>query len=176
MSTDGGFIKDYEDVTVYGLDADVERAVIDGQDECTFCWTTADGSPMAVIMSYLEKDGKFWLTASSQRKRIPAIRRDPRVAIVITSRGAKMGGSKTVTYKGTATIHDDRETKDWFYRALAERLRSERGPEAVDLFAKFLDSPRRVVISVEKGLRVGYDGQKMGADTQRSVKAGVAWQ
>ena len=76
-------IKDYEDVTVYGLDADTETELISQQNECTFVWTTADGSPMAVIMSYLEKDGKFWMTASGQRKRIPAIRRDPRVAIVI---------------------------------------------------------------------------------------------
>ena len=170
------FSKNYEDVTKYGLDDADERRMIEEQNECTFCWTTADGSSMAVIMSYLEYDGKFWLTASSQRKRIPAIRRDPRVCIVITSTGAPMGRNKTVTYKGIATVHDDRLTKEWFYPALAERLMGQYGKERVDLFAKFLDSPRRVVVSVEKGLRVGYDGAKMGADTQRSVDAGVAWE
>lgn len=169
------FIKNYEDVTKYGLDPADEARMIDEQDECTFCWVTADGSAMAVIMSYLEKDGRFWLTASSQRKRIPALRRDPRCCIVVTSTGSKMGTGKTVTYKGVATIHDDRETKDWFYQALAERLRWERGPEAVALFAKFLDSPRRVIIEVTPGLRVGYDGAKMGKATQDSVKAGQAW-
>ena len=46
---------------------------------------------MAVIMSYFEDDGKFWMTASGQRKRIPAIRRDPRVVIVITSPGTSLG-------------------------------------------------------------------------------------
>jgi general stress protein 26 len=170
------FIKNYEDVTKYGLDAADERMMIDQQDECVFCWTTADGSSMAVIMSYLEKDGKFWLTASSQRKRIPAIRRDPRVALVITSTGAPMGKNKTVTYKGTARVLDDRATKDWFYPALAERVMKKFGQERVDLFAKFLDSPRRVIIEVTPGLRVGYDGSKMGAATQRSVEAGAAWQ
>jgi hypothetical protein len=130
---------------------------------------------MAVIMSYLERDGKFWLTASSQRKRIPAIRRDPRVCIVITSTGAPMGTGKTVTYKGIATLHDDADTKAWFYPALAERLNSRRGPEAVATFAKFLDSPRRVIIEVTPGLRVGYDGAKMGAATRRSVESGAAW-
>ena len=175
MSTPDEFITDYEDVSVYGLDPADERTMIDQQDECTFVWTTADGSPMAVIMSYLEKDGKFWLTASSQRKRIPAIRRDPRVAIVITSNGAPIGKSKTVTYKGTAVIHDDRDIKDWFYPALAERIMGKFGQERVDLFAKFLDSPRRVVIEVTPGLRVAYDGVKKESATQRSVKAGVAW-
>jgi len=29
---------------------------------------------------------------------------------------------------------------------------------------------------VTPGLRVGYDGSKMGAATQRSVEAGAAWQ
>jgi len=170
------FIKNYEDVTMYTLDAETEAVMIEQQNECTFCWVTSDGSPMAVVMSYLLKDGKFWLTASRQRKRIPAIQRDPRVCIAITSTGAPMGRNKTVTYKGIATVHDDAETKEWFYPALAERLQAPRGPEAVALFAKFLDSPRRVVISVDPGLRVGYDGAKMGAATQRSVEAGVAWE
>jgi hypothetical protein len=170
------FIKNYEDVTKYGLDEADEKQMIEEQNECTFCWTTADGSAMAVIMSYLEKDGKFWLTASSQRKRIPALRRDPRCCIVITSTGAPMGRNKTVTYKGTAVIHDDAETKGWFYDALAVRLRSHLGPDAVKLFAKFLDSPRRVIIEMTPGLRVGYDGAKMGRDTMKSVEAGVAWQ
>ena len=176
MSNVESFIKNYEDVTKYGLDPADEALMIEQQNECTFVWTTTDGSPMAVIMSYLQKDGKFWLTASSQRKRIPAVRRDPRVCIVITSTGAPMGRNKTVTYKGTAVLHDDRETKDWFYPALAERLMSHYGQERVDLFAKFLDSPRRVVIEVVPGLRVGYDGAKMGRDTQKSIEAGVAWQ
>jgi len=46
-------IKDYEDVTVYGLDAAREAELIEQQNECTFVWVTRDGSPMAVIMSYL---------------------------------------------------------------------------------------------------------------------------
>ena len=95
-------IRDYEDVTVYGLDADREVQLIDEQNECTFGWVTKDGAPMAVIMSYFEHDGKFWMTASGQRKRIPAIRRDPRVVITISSPGTSLGSGKTVTYKGTA--------------------------------------------------------------------------
>ena len=29
-----------------------------------------------------------------------------------------MARNKTVTYKGTCTVRDDQETKDWFYPAL----------------------------------------------------------
>lgn len=173
----GDNIKDYEDVTVYGLDPDDEEQLIAEQNECTFCWVTKDGSPMAVIMSYLrDDDGVFWMTASSQRKRIPAIRRDGRVVIVITSPGTSMGPGKTVTYKGRATVLDDRETKDWFYPALAERLQAKRGPERVAEFAKMLDSPRRVIIRIEPGLRVGYDGVKMAIATKKARDAGdLSW-
>ena len=171
-------IKDYEDVTVYGLDAATEDQLIAEQKELSFCWTTKDGSPMAVIMSYLrDDDGNFWMTASGQRKRIPAIRRDGRVAIVITSPGTSFGPGKTVTYKGMATVLDDPDTKDWFYPALAERLYGGRGaPERVDEFAKMLDSPRRVIVKIEPGLRVGYDGAKMAAATKKAREDGdLTW-
>ncbi len=171
-------IKDYEDVTVYALDPDKEAELIAQQNECTFCWVTRDGSPMAVIMSYLRTDdGRFWMTASGQRARIPAIRRDPRVAIVITSPGTKMGPGKTVSYKGIATVHgpedeDFAELKAWFYPALGQRLFGRYGEERVREFAAMLDSPRRVIVEVQPGLRVGYDGDKMRQATDEARAAG----
>jgi hypothetical protein len=171
--SDQDHIKDYEDVTVYPLDPDMERQLIEQQNECSFTWVTKDGSPMSVIMSYLERDGRFWMTASGHRKRIPAIRRDPRVAIVITSTGTKLGAGKTVSYKGTAFVHDDDETKAWFYPALAERLMGRYGEDRVKEFAMMLDSPRRVIVEIVPGLRVGYDGAKMRAATEASREAGI---
>jgi len=166
-------INDYEDVSVYGLDAEREVELLDRQNECTFCWSTRDGSPMAVIMSYLYRDGRFWLTASGQRKRVAAIRRDERVALVITSSGTDIGAGQTVSYKGTARVLDDGATKEWFYPALAARLVGARNPARVAEFVKFLDSPRRVVVEVTPGLRVGYDGFKMRAATAESRAAGI---
>ena len=166
-------ITNYEDVTVYGLDADTEVLLLAQQKELTFCWTTKDGSPMASILSYFYADGKFWMTSAAHRKRVPAIRRDPRVALVITSTGMEMGGRRTVTYKGTARVLDDLETKKWFYRALAERLYEKFGENRVKEFAMMLDSPDRIVIEVTPGLRVGYDGTKMGAATTKSREAGI---
>jgi PPOX class probable F420-dependent enzyme len=165
-------INDYEDVTVYPLDDEDEIRLLDQQNECTFVWVTSDGRPMGVIMSYVVADGRFWMTASSQRKRIAAIRRDPRVALVVSSSGTGMGAGQALTYQGTATVHDDEDTKRWFYAALAERLMGKYGPERVTEFARFLDSPRRVVIEVVPGLRVGYDGRKMRRATIASREAG----
>lgn len=39
-----------------------------------------------------------------------------------------------------------------------------------DAFAQFLDSPRRVILRVEPTQRIGYDGAKMGADTERWMR------
>ena len=154
-------IDSYEDVTGYGMDPDVERELIAKQNECTFNWVTKDGWPMGVIMSYLERDGHFWLTSSGQRKRVPAVRRDGRVSIVITSSGTDLRPGKAVTYKGTCVVHEDPETKAWFYPAMAHRLRARWGPESEAEFARFLDSPRRVILEVTPVLRIGFDGDKM---------------
>lgn len=166
----GELADNYEDVTVFGLDDDVEAEMLDAQNECTFIWSNKEGWPVGVIMSYVYRDGRFWLTASNQRARISAVRRDPRVCIVVTSTGSRMARNKTVTYKGTCVLHDDRETKDWFYPALSAVIRPG-DVEGQELFTKFLDSPRRVVLEVVPVQRIGYDGAKMGKATQDWVKA-----
>ena len=162
--------ENYEDVTVYGLDDDVEAQMLDAQNECTFIWSNKEGWPVGVIMSYVFRDGKFWLTASSQRARISAVQRDPRVCIVVTSTGSRMARNKTVTYKGTCTVHDDQHTKDWFYPALAAAIRRD-DVKGREIFAKFLDSPRRVILEVEPTQRIGYDGGKMGEATAEWMQA-----
>jgi hypothetical protein len=50
---------------------------------------------------------------------------------VITSTGTAMGPGKTVTYKGTCVVHDDPDTKAWFYPALAWIHRSATMSEVV---------------------------------------------
>jgi general stress protein 26 len=163
-------IENYEDVTVYGLDDDVEERLLLEHNECTFIWSNKEGWPVGVIMSYVWRRGSFWLTASSQRARISAVRRDPRVCVVVTSTGSPVPRNKAVTYKGTCVLHDSREVKDWFYPELSRAL---QGPneEAVKNFAMFLDSPRRVILEVQPTQRIGYDGAKMGIATAASIKA-----
>ena len=162
--------ENYEDVTVYGLDDDVEAEMLDAQNECTFIWSNKEGWPVGVIMSYVFRDGKFWLTASSQRARISAVQRDPRVCIVVTSTGSRMARNKTVTYKGTCTVHGDQHTKAWFYPALAATIRRD-DVKGQEIFVKFLDSPRRVILEVEPTQRIGYDGGKMGRATAEWMQA-----
>ena len=162
--------ENYEDVTIYGLDNDVEEELLLAHNECTFIWSNKEGWPVGVIMSYVWRRGRFWLTASGQRARISAVRRDPRVSIVVTSTGSPMPGNKTVTYKGLCTVRDDQETKDWFYPELAAALNRE-DPARAESFRSFLDSPRRVILEVEPTQRIAYDGAKMAKATARWIAA-----
>ncbi len=162
--------ENYEDVTVFGLDQSDEEQLLLAHNECTFIWSNKDGWPVGVIMSYVWRQGKFWLTASSQRLRISAVRRDPRVSIVVTSTGSPLPRNKTVTYKGTCRVLDDAETKAWFYPDLSAAIRPD-DVRAQEVFAKFLDSPRRVILEVSPTQRIAYDGAKMGAATAAWMKA-----
>ena len=102
---------DYEDVTKYGLDQAAEAELLARQIECTFIWSNSEGHPLGVIMNYVFRDGRFWLTASSQRARVPAVRRDPRVSVVVTSRGSGITTSQSLTYKGRCVVHEDEAVK-----------------------------------------------------------------
>ena len=151
---------DYEDVSVFGLSAEREEQLLRTQTECTFMWTTSDGDPVGVIMNYLWLDGRFWLTATRRRKRIAAIERDPRVAVAISSRGTQIGISQSITYKGTARVLEDAETKAWFYPALAAFVRPDSATQQAS-FVSHLDSPGRVVIEITPTKRIGFDAEAM---------------
>ncbi len=156
--------ENYEDLTDCGLSEELEEQLVHNQRECTFMWTNKAGEAFGVIMSFLPKDGKLWLTAAERRARIAALRRFPRAAVCITSTGTSMGGGKTITYKGTCTIHDSREVKDWFYPEFAARMRPD-DPASASAFAHFLDSPARVIIEFDPEYKLGFDSALMWVRT-----------
>lgn len=168
MTRENGMITNYEDVTQYTLDDDAERELLAGQNECTFMWSNQEGWPVGVTMSFVFRNGRFWLTAARPRKRIAAVERDPRVAVCVSSTGSDLDRNRTVTYKGRCTVHEDEPTKRWFYPTLAAALRpqDEAGQQR---FARFLDSPGRVILEVETTGRIGFDGRKMAEATATST-------
>ena len=163
-STEGTYTDSYEDVSVFTQSGDREATLLDTQTECTFMWTTSTGDPVGVIMNFVHHDGAFWLTCTRRRKRVPAVEARPRVAIAISSRGTDIGISQAVTYKGDATVLDDRATLDWFYPVLAAKVRP--GDEAAQAaFVQHLDSPGRVVIRIDPDTRIGFDSEAMFANS-----------
>ena len=156
---------DYDDVRKYTLAPEREQDLLEYQSECTFIWVNKAGHPLGVIMSYIARDGHFWLTATSSRQRIPAIRRDGRSSIAISSLGTQMGPKKSITYKGASVIRDDRATKDWFYPALALRLQGHRGEARMAQYIDILNTPERVIIEFTPESDIRFDGDKMYAST-----------
>lgn len=152
--------KDWEDVRAYTLDEAAEQELLERQTECTFIWVGKDGHPMGVVMNYMFRRGSFWLTATEQRPRIAAVRRDPRVSISITSKGSGITPSRSLSYKCLGTVHDDVETSAWFVPEFARVLRPESAQAAAS-FAAHLDSPGRVVLELRPLVRIGFDSAKM---------------
>lgn len=156
-------LDNYEKVSIYRLDADLQETLLSKARECVFNWCTRDEWPMGVIMSCLWKDGRMWLTAGAHRHRISAVRRNPKVSVVVTSTGTDMGPGKTATIKGTCIVHEDHETKSWFYSEFTRHLGADASFEAM------LDSPLRVVLEVTPEKFVTYDGAKMFAHTAGKI-------
>jgi len=162
----------YDDVSHYTLDDEDERALIQAQNECTFMWSTKEGWPVGVIMSYVFKEECFWLSVSSLRVRVQAVERDPRASISITSKGSKLSTGLSLTYKGTCEVFKDQNTIDWFLPALGERLRPGN-EEARRVFVELNNTENRRVIKFTPTKKIGFDGRKMGQATIDAVGENV---
>ena len=155
-----GYTDNYEDVSTFRLAGDRERTLLAKQTECCFMWTTNDGDPVGVVMNFVFHDDRFWVTCTRRRKRVAAVEARPRVALAVSSRGTDIGISQAVTYQGTAIVHDDRAIKDWFYPALAAKVRPESA-ERQAAFVHHLDTDGRVVIEIVPETRIGFDADEM---------------
>ena len=163
---------DYEDLTSMRLDEASLNELVGSGGECIFNWTTIDGYPVGVVVAYVFRDGKFWTTCAARRKRVPALRKRPQSAIVINRNG------KTASYKGDSIVHASGdegfdELKAWFYAALSGG-QGGGNDEYRRAFAKFLDSPHRVIIETEARLVVAFDTMKFASFTAQAMAAGLA--
>jgi len=154
-------ITNYEDVALYPLDDQDAESILLEQNECSFVWGTRDHWPVGVIMNYVWRHGRFWLTATSQRARIRAIERDARVCIIVSSIGLERGAGRSLTIKGRASLHDDAKTKAWFYPDLARSVFRGAPDDLIERFVDLLDSERRLILEVTPEKWITYDASKM---------------
>lgn len=160
-------VQNYDDVTMYGLTPEKREKLLLAQNELTFIWTTREGHGMGVTMSYIWREGRIWCTAAEQRARIKALRRDPRCSVVISSAGVDDEVSQSITFKGRAILHQDQQTKDWFYPDFARHSRNP-APTPEDFIA-FLDTPARVIIEVVPEMAITFDGGVMRDTTSEAL-------
>lgn len=163
---------DYEDLTSMRLDDASLDELVGAGGSCIFNWTTTDGYPVGVVVAYVFAQGKFWTTCAARRKRVPALRKRPQSAIVIDR------GGKTASYKGASIVHANgdpgfEELKTWFYASLSG-VATAPEDEYRRAFAKFLDSPHRVIIETDPRLVVAFDTVKFAAFTNEAIAQGHA--
>ena len=162
----------YKELADYDLDPAREKELIEKQREAVFMWTNKQGEPVGVVMCYVFAKGKFWFPLAESRARVPAVRRDPRTCVCVSSSGTDMKIGKTVTYKGTTVVHrHDDPAVSWFYEAFARRMNNTGDEARIKEIAEVVNIPERVVLEFTPGKRIGYDGDKMAAVTP-GVKGG----
>jgi hypothetical protein len=163
-------VQDHETVSIYPFDQKQIDTLLTQARECTLNWTTKDGWPVGVIHSFVWRQGRVWITAGGHRHRISALRRDPRCSVVVSAAAAPESGiAGAITIKGRCIVHEDQQTKDWFYEALARKSNptNEAGAKA---FEQRLDSPLRVILEVVPAKWITFDAAKFAADTAGTLR------
>lgn len=164
--------KDHEQVSIYPFSPEKREELLSKARECVFNWTTKDGWAVGVVHAFVWAKGRAWITCGVHRHRVAALRRDPRCSVVVSGIAAPDGPNGAITIKGRAIIHDDEETKRWFYPALARGPYGRNGgamtPDmeaAAKAFEERLDSPLRVIIEIVPVKFIELDSDKMAKDT-----------
>lgn len=148
--------KNLEQLKGTHLDPEDREQFLLSQTEATFVFVDTEGWPRGIIMSYIWAEGRFWFTAVEGRRHVVSVGHDPRVSVVITSKGdpARM----MAAYRGRCSVHRDRATIDWFLNEFTIRLQ----PEGPAPWRKLLDSPQRIVFEVEPvGMPTTHDQRKI---------------
>ena len=165
--------EDHEQVSIYPFTDETRDELLTKARECVFNWSTRDGWPVGVVHGFVWHEGRGWITCGVHRHRVAAIRRDPRCSLVVSGVSAPDGPNGAITIKGRAIIHDDDETKKWFYPALARGpygsgmsgpLTPEQEKQA-DAFVERLNSPLRIIIEIVPEKWIMLDSDKMAKDT-----------
>ena len=151
---------DSENLEECWLDDEIREELFRVQNECIFMWVNSAGQPFGVTMSYIWRNGSFWLTCAKARKRVPAIVKNGYAAITITSKGTDLGTGKTASYRGPCTVHEDEETLKWMLPELANAVRPESA-EGAKAFLEHLDTPNRVVLKLTPEYKLDFDSAKM---------------
>ena len=137
-------IDDLEDLSVARLSATGIAELLETATEATLVFVGPDGWPMGVVVSFLQDNDCFWVTAIEGRGHTLGAERDARVSLVVSSTGTSLAGRRMVALQGTARVHRSEATKREILPKLAARL----APSGPDDMVRLLDSPKRVVIEI----------------------------
>ncbi len=138
----------------------LSEQLLDAQNECTLCWSTTDGSPAATVVSFLYAKESLWMTTLENFPRIRAIDRNPKVALVVSGKGSKMGDTRCVSMRGTCIIHRDAQIRDWFFPLFSSRV-LDKSKLGASMMAKSMNNDSNLVLQFTPEKVIPYDAQDM---------------
>lgn len=159
MATVG--VDDLEKLRSLRASGQAQEELVAAQGEAVVTFAMDGGWPSGVVMSYLPHDGAYWVTAVADRAHARAVRRDPRVSLVISNAGTELPGRRMMTVRCVAHTHTDDATKQWFYAAFAEHLQvaNQQG------FVELLNSGNRVVLELRPvAVSTSHDSRNLPGD------------
>ncbi len=153
--------REHEIVSIYPFTGEEVDRLMENAGEAVLMWSTRDGWPVGVTHAFVWRDGKVWLTFAAHRHRAPAIRRDNRVSVNVSSQSYPRDADRdlpsgAITFKGTAEFFDDDAAKAWFYPALARKV-SPSNEAFEQFFRELLDTPLRTILAVTPVKRIMYN-------------------
>jgi len=161
-------VDDLEDMSLARLSGEGVEELLDAATECTLVFSGPDGWPHGVIVSFVRADGRFWLTAVSDRQHTRGIAADPRVTLVVSSAGTGLDGRRMVAIKARAQVHPRPSDQGGGAPTHRRAPRTERPEHMIRL----LDTPKRVVIEVRPtAVSVSHDSRTIAGDGRGSAGA-----
>ena len=121
---------------------------------------------MGTTVAFQWIEDQIWFSMDKAEARVRAIRRDPRVAIVMRGPGTSL------TIKGRASFTDEDEQKRLVYRRTSEKVALlTKGAIDADGYAKHLEDKGSVVFEVVPEKWIAYDGSDGSVSTAPAAPA-----
>ena len=136
----------------------LKEKILTSQNECTFMWSTRDGSPSGTVLSYVWHEGSLWMSSHGDMPRIHAVRRNPKVAVTVSSAGTDQGVCRSITFRGTCHLHEmTTPAGKSFADAFIAHLTPLTGKGATEL-REAITTPGQLALEVVPEREIRWDG------------------
>ncbi len=139
---------------------DLVEQLLQQQNECTLCWTRADGSAAATIVSFLWAEQSVWMTALAGSGRVLALGKDPRATVVVSGKGTALGVSRCVSIVGRVVFRSEAELREWFFPSFAGAVLPGSHKGAA-MMAGLMSGPENLVMQFVPERYIPYDSHDM---------------
>jgi hypothetical protein len=106
-------------------------------------YSAADGSPRAVPVGYLLRDGKFLFFTIPGSDKVAALRRDPRIALTVDAYPPPC----CLLVRGTAELHEEEGVPDEYLEASFRTMPADQHAGFEEQVRALYDSMVRVVVT-----------------------------